>query len=519
MKRLCLIGLCLLSLVPSRAETPRVRDVSAPQAAVAAPKREFRGAWIQTIAQSQYAGMDEATMKSYFCQMLDSLEKTGINAVLFQVRPQADAWYKSSYEPWSTFITGRPGKNPGWDPLQFMIEQCHSRCMELHAWINPYRVRLTYRETDSRDPFIRKHRDWMLRYGNALWFDPGIPECRAHIVKVATELVKNYDIDGLHMDDYFYPYPIAGKEFPDVASYEKYGPSQGYTGSEAKPDWRRDNVNRLVFELHTMVKSIKPWVEFGISPFGIHRNLKQDPDGSQTNGLSNFDDLYADALTWMRQGWVDYCIPQLYWETGHPQADYQTLLDWWSDHRFQAKLYIGQDVARSMKPRIVDEGRPETKLPQWRVKLDAERACEGSMGCCFFPASELVADNGGAASILRNEYYSHPALLPSLATDSLLPEPVYQLDVQQDYERGNHLVWKSVNVKDQSLQPKMYAIYRFKKGENENLSDASHLIGLTQETFFIFPPHPTTGEWTYLVTSIDHLRRESAAERIVIRVR
>lgn len=476
--------------------------------ALEAPKREFRGAWLHTINQPKYAQMNELQMQTYFTDLLDSLHAAGINAVLFQVRPQADAWYKSSLEPWSVFITGKQGKNPGWDPLAFMVEECHKRNMDIHAWINPYRVKFSFQESDFKEPFVRKHKQWILRYGNALWFDPGIPACQEHIVAVVRDIVKNYDVDGLHLDDYFYPYPLAGESFPDESSYAEYGAAQGYTGTAQKADWRRNNVNTLVRRIHETIREEKPWIRFGISPFGIHRNIHQDSDGSQTNGLSNYDDLYADALLWIKEGWIDYCIPQLYWEIGHTRADYKILIDWWGRHVGESALYIGQDILRTMKPKQLDE------------KMTLSRQTPHVQGNCFWPAYELENNAGHITDSLKNKYHAYPALLPADHIDCEdVPEPVYALDVRHDYQLGPHLSWKTVRSKSETKKAKYYVIYRFRKGfEQEDINRPENIIGITQNKYFAFPRHAYTGEWVYLVTAVNRLHQESPAERIVIRV-
>lgn len=471
------------------------------------PKHEFRGAWISTIHQTRYAGMSKTEMQAYFNRLLDTLQDAGINVVLFQVRPQSDAWYKSSYEPWSSFITGKSGRNPGWDPLAFLVEACHERNMDLHAWINPYRVRMTVREEDYKDAFVRKNRQLILRYGRSLWLDPGLPESRNHILKVVREIVAGYDIDGIHLDDYFYPYPVAGEQFPDDASFAKYASAQGF-GRDERAAWRRDNVNRLVFGLHELISELKPWVRLGISPFGIHRNERQDPDGSRTNGLSNYDDLYADALLWMNEGWIDYCVPQLYWEIGHDRADYATLIDWWGRHRGESALYVGQDVDRTMK------------ASQLGAKLQLERENGHFSGNCFFPAYELEADNGHIRQQLRELWHRYPALVPAdkIGLDKT-PEPVFALDVRQDYVLGAHLTWRPVKTSDAANRASYYVIYRYFKGEEEDMEDPAHIVGLSRDPLFVIPPHPYKGEWVYLVTTVNRLHRESAPERIVIRVR
>ena len=253
------------------------------------PKREFRGAWIHTVGNQQFKNMSTDSVKQLFIKTLDNFAKAGINAVIFQVRPQADAFYKSELEPWSRFLSGIQGVAPAqeWDPLQFMIEESHKRGMELHAWCNPYRVTSNDTEQLHPDHLYFKKPEIFKKYGKQLYFDPGEPEAIEHTVKVIADIVTRYDLDAIHFDDYFYPYPIAFEEFHDDASFVKYAQKQGFEYWQ-KADWRRNNVATLIKELNDTIKAIKPWVRFGISPFGIHRNLKDTPDGSgsKTNGLS-----------------------------------------------------------------------------------------------------------------------------------------------------------------------------------------------------------------------------------------
>lgn len=483
-----------------------------------AAKHEFRGTWISTVFQDKYASMSPSETRAYFRQLLDTLQSAGINVVLFQVRAEADAWYKSSYEPWSRLITGKSGKNPGWDPLRFMVEQCHLRNMDIHAWINPYRVRQTAKPLDSKDAFIRKHTSWIIRYGNSMWLDPGLPECRAHIVKVVRELVHDYDIDGLHMDDYFYPYPVSGELFHDEKSFARYG-----RGMELA-DWRRNNVNQLVEELSDVIHEEKPWVQFGISPFGIHRNQKQDPDGSQTNGLSNYDELYADALTWMREGWIDYCVPQLYWEIGHKLADYDILIEWWRRHSYGTTLVVGQDVARSMKS--LPDGYNSDYSWQLEEKIYKQQSLAGVHGSCFFPAYELEADNNGVLDILRKEFYASPALMttpPSMT--SYQPEPVYGLELQP--ETSLSLRWNFISVENECWQPVSFAVYCFEKEEGmpvdysyvrQRIQDPATLIGMTRHPYYELVRLPV-GEWVYAVTSVSRSHVESDPNYLILEVK
>ena len=276
------------------------------------PKREFRGAWMQVV-NGQYNGMTSAEQQQRLSEQLDALQQAGVNAVIFQVRPEADALYVSYYEPWSRFLTGEQGRNPdeGWDPLQFMITACHARGMELHAWINPYRAKLKgLKKADMhyKHPWF-KFPERFVEYDGMLIFNPALQLNRDYICTVVSDIVRRYDVDGLHIDDYFYPYPVAGVPFPDDADFA--ADPRGFTD---KADWRRDNVNLLIQQLSSTIHDIKPWVKFGVSPFGIYHNEKASSavPGSATSGLQNYDDLYADVLLWIDKGWVDYTVPQLY---------------------------------------------------------------------------------------------------------------------------------------------------------------------------------------------------------------
>ena len=308
------------------------------------PLREFRGAWLHTVWQTQYKSRGTEANKRVLEQQLDSLHLAGINAVFFQVRPQADAFYDSKMEPWSCYLTdGGKAPVPFWDPLEFMVEQCHKRGMELHAWLNPYRVTSKTKQIAAlpKKHIYHKHPERFLRYDGKLYFDPGLPENREFIGQIVEDIIRRYDVDGIHFDDYFYPYPVKGKEFPDAKSYAKYGKGM------KRADWRRRNVDLLIKEVHERISAVKPWVRFGVSPFGIYRNKKSDPKGSDTNGLENYDSLYADVLLWEGKGWVDYLMPQLYWELDHKSASYRVLIDWWNRNVSNRHLYIGQDVVAS----------------------------------------------------------------------------------------------------------------------------------------------------------------------------
>ncbi len=466
-----------------------------------APKREFRGAWIQCV-NGQFQGMTAERMQRTLISQLDVLQRAGINAIIFQVRAEADALYQSSYEPWSRFLTGVQGKNPGWDPLQWMIEECHKRNMELHAWINPYRAKT--KSTAALSPLhpYQKHPERFVTYAGQLYFNPGMPENRQYICQIVRDIVNRYDIDALHMDDYFYPYPNPGEDFPDAPAFAQYG--RGYAN---KGDWRRDNVNILIKEIHETVRACKPWVKFGVSPFGIYRNQKSDPNGSKTNGLQNYDDLYADVLMWVNNGWVDYNIPQIYWEIGHKAADYDTLIRWWAKHAANRPLFIGQDVLRTVKN--ADLQNPA--VHQLAAKMKLQRTLPGVEGSCQWYAAAVVDNPGNYRSMLERDYHRYPALQPAMPfMDDKAPSKVKKLKPVWT-EDGYILFWTAPKAKGVMDEAALYVVYRFAKGEKVDLEDPSKIVTLTRNTFFQLPYEDGKTRYTYVVTALDRLHNESKA--------
>ena len=305
----------------------------------------FRGAWIATVANIDWPSTEavgnDSLQKAEMVWILDSLESLGINAVIFQVRPTADALYQSEYEHSSHWLMGKQGDSLTYDPLAWTIEKAHERHMEVHVWLNPYRVNLAKTDTSTicADHIWRKHPEWFWEYNKQWYFNPGLDITREWICTVVQDIVYRYDIQAIHMDDYFYPYPAGGKPLPDVKTFEKY--PRGFDNIE---DWRRDNVNRAIQEISATIHECKDSVQFGISPFGVWRNASVDSTGSKTTaGITNYDDLYADIRLWIREGWIDYVLPQLYWEIGKKAADYETLAHWWANEvrGTNCKLYIG----------------------------------------------------------------------------------------------------------------------------------------------------------------------------------
>lgn len=471
------------------------------QTGSAYPKREFRAAWIQSV-NGQFRGMPTEKLKQNLIGQLNSLQKAGINAIIFQVRPEADALYASRLEPWSRFLTGVQGKapEPYWDPMQFMIDECHKRGMEFHAWINPYRTKTTLKSELAPNHVYNIHPEWFVTYGDQLYFDPALPESRRHICMVVSDIVSRYDVDAIHMDDYFYPYPIKGKDFPDDASFARFG-----GGFSNKGDWRRSNVNVLIKKLHETIREIKPWVKFGVSPFGIYRNESSDPLGSKTKGLQNYDDLYADVLLWAREGWIDYNIPQIYWHIGHPVADYETLVKWWARNTENRPLFIGQSVMNTVQN--ADPKNPSiNQLPR---KMALQRAYQTIGGSCQWPASAVVENAGKYRDALIAEFHKYPALPPVFDfMDNEAPAKVRKMKPVWT-EDGYILFWTAPKYKEEMNRAVQYVVYRFNDKEKVNIDDPSHIVAITRDNFYKLPYEDGKTKYRYVVTALDRLHNES----------
>ena len=471
------------------------------QTGSAYPKREFRAAWIQSV-NGQFRGMPTEKLKQNLIGQLNSLQKAGINAIIFQVRPEADALYASRLEPWSRLLNGVPGKapEPYWDPMQFMIDECHKRGMEFHAWINPYRTKTTLKSELAPNHVYNIHPEWFVTYGDQLYFDPALPESRRHICMVVSDIVSRYDVDAIHMDDYFYPYPIKGKDFPDDASFARFG-----GGFSNKGDWRRSNVNVLIKKLHETIREIKPWVKFGVSPFGIYRNESSDPLGSKTKGLQNYDDLYADVLLWAREGWIDYNIPQIYWHIGHPVADYETLVKWWARNTENRPLFIGQSVMNTVQN--ADPKNPSiNQLPR---KMALQRAYQTIGGSCQWPASAVVENVGKYRDALIAEYHKYPALPPVFDfIDNEAPAKVRKMKPVWT-EDGYILFWTAPKYKEEMNRAVQYVVYRFNDKEKVNIDDPSHIVAITRDNFYKLPYEDGKTKYRYVVTALDRLHNES----------
>ncbi|MBF2015150.1 MAG: family 10 glycosylhydrolase [Rivularia sp. T60_A2020_040] len=377
------------------------------------PNREFRGAWVASVWNSDWpsrAGLSIEQQKAELIQILDQLQELNFNALILQVRPEGDALYNSKYEPWSAWLTGTQGKAPGYDPLEFAIAECHKRNIEFHAWFNPYRASTSHVRVKNVAPHLAvTNPEVVYRWGTQLWMDPGAKVVQDRAYNVIMDVVQRYDIDGIHLDDYFYPYPISGESFPDSKTYAA---DQNAGGKLSLNDWRRDNVNRMMQRLWQGIKSVKSHVKFGISPFGIYR--PGEPSGIQ--GLDAYSVLYADAKKWLQEGWLDYIAPQLYWRIDQTAQSYPILLEWWTSiNSKQRHVYAGNTIARL-------DGEAWTQeeiLKQVAISRSLNKSL--SLGNIFFSVNAIKENRQNIADKFKSLLYKEPALVPVMQWQNTLP--------------------------------------------------------------------------------------------------
>jgi uncharacterized lipoprotein YddW (UPF0748 family) len=367
-------------------------------------KREMRGAWIASVWNINFPSSSKLTadqQKAELNTMLDKLQEAGFNSVFFQVRPEGDALYQSELEPWSNSLTGTQGKDPGYDPLAYLVEEAHERNLEVHAWLNPYRAKAASPKQVAPHLAVL-HPEHVHDYGNVKWMDPGAEVVQERLVKVCEDLAERYDIDGIHFDDYFYPYPN-GKEFPDDSTWREY---QREGGKLSRADWRRENVNEAVKSVEEALDAKKGYVRFGISPFGLP--APDRPEG--TWGFDQYEGLYADTQKWMDEGWVDYLAPQLYWPTDKRGQEYEKLVKWWNDHSGDnCAIFAGNNVQAlgTKSSWTVDEFRKQ-------VRLSREHAGPAGAGNLWWHVGPVLENKAGIRDVFKNELYKEPALTPVL---------------------------------------------------------------------------------------------------------
>jgi len=463
------------------------------------PAVEMRGVWIATVANIDWPSsktLKTKDQKKEITEILDFYSKLNFNTIYLQVRPSADVFFKSKLEPWSYYLTGIQGKKPGYDPLKFWIEEAHKRGINIQAWINPYRITNSKNEKLSKNHPAMMHKDWVVEYGGKMYYNPGLSECKNHIKIMIKEIVQKYDVDGIHMDDYFYPYPVAGQAFPDSMTFEN-----DKKGFENIDDWRRFNVNETIREISLLIKDLKPYVEFGVSPFGVWRNNNDDAKGSNTRaGVTNYDHLYADVLHWMKKGWVDYVTPQLYWRRSHPSVSFDTLTTWWSNNSYGKKVYIGHAVYK------LNSGNEDWSSANEIIEqIDIVRKDSIAAGSVFFSHNHLKNNRLGIADSLWQKTYKYPALAPNVNADNSV-QICPPCNIKTDEKS---LKWKYDKLKC-GQKPQRYAVYLILKGGVRQLVYTCSKPKLMKEDF------PDVGEGVFGVQITSLFRnQESFGSEIV----
>ncbi len=497
--RILIIYLCFLTFANLSAQEPNL-----------SPLFEFRGVWIATVANIDWPsrpGLPSEDQKRELLWILDQHQRLNLNAVMFQVRPATDAFFAHGKEPWSYYLTGNQEKapDPFYDPLEFAIRSAHDRSMELHAWFNPYRAA---NDTDykkrSPDHISRTRPEWFFTYGSKTYFNPGIPEVREYIVEIILDVVRRYDIDGIHFDDYFYPYP-GDAPLPDTLTYEKYGSGQ-FSNIE---DWRRNNVDQLIRQLDEEIHRVKPHVKFGISPFAIWRNQQDDARGSETNGFSSYHGLYADVYKWMQEGWMDYVNPQIYFPFHYPPAAFEKLLDWWDENNFGVQVLVGQAAYRALEGK--NGWEDWSQLPRQVRTLRRKNHIDGSV---YFSSRSLMDNRAGFADSLRTDLYRHPALPPPMSwIDSI--QPPAPVNVRTTIiDRFARIRWDW--PEEQNIRDDIYGsvIFRFEESETPDFESGEHIIAIRYNTdeFYFDTTREPGKKYQYVVRTIDRMKNLSPEE-------
>lgn len=479
-------------------------------------KREFRAVWIASVTNIDWPSskyLSPTNQRNEFISILDKHQQNKMNAVIVQIRPSCDAFYPSTIEPWSEWLNGTQGTapNPYYDPLAFMINETKKRGMEFHAWFNPYRAVVNTNSSSVHSSHISvTHPEWIVTYGTLKVLNPGIPAVRDYVTSVIMDVVRRYDIDAVHFDDYFYPYPQSGQTFNDDSTFAQY--PNGFTN---KSDWRRDNVNRLVKMISDSIKSVKPYVKFGISPFGIWANSSSNPAGSATSGLQSYYEIYCDSRKWIQEGWLDYILPQIYWSIGYSPAKYEVLVPWWANTNTIRHFYVGHAAYK-----IGTTSDPNwTNYNQIPNQIILNRNNPKVHGSCFFSSRSITYNLGGVQDSLRNNYYSNPALIhPMKWIDSIPPLPPVNLQANGNGTIVN-LTWQKPGTALDGDLPKYFVIYRSEYPDNIDLNNSIFIRKITVNDTTAFTDNVVSGKgYRYAVTSVDRIHNESEPLEILYNV-
>lgn len=476
------------------------------------PKREFRAAWVATVDNIDWPSkknLSTATQQQEFIRILDKHQQLGLNAAMVQVRAAADAFYARSTEPWSEWLSGTQGKSPDpyYDPLEFMIQESHKRNIEFHAWLNLSRGTHKVSKSLAENHITKVHPEWFFKYDNHLLFNLGLPEVREYIIDIVRNIVRFYDVDGIHFDDYFYPYTVVGQQINDGLSFQKYGGD--FTSIE---DWRRYNVDQTIKGIGDAIKAEKPRVKFGVSPFSVWRNASADVLGSPTQGgQTSYDNLYADTRKWFREGWIDYIAPQVYFTFEFDKVPYKVMTDWWAEQPSNRHIYMGHGTYRVGNQDRDAAWNMPNQIPRQVRYNRVKRAVQGSI---FYNTSSLFKNNLGVADSLQ-QLFKMPALTPVMPwKDNVPPNAPQNVMVKRVRGIGAVVTWEEPRVASRDNEPiHKWVVYRFETNEVMNLEDPARILSIVPNSGLLNYLDKTASSdksYIYLVTALDRLQNESA---------
>ncbi|MCP4520336.1 MAG: family 10 glycosylhydrolase [Cytophagales bacterium] len=467
------------------------------------PKHEVRGLWVTTAYNLDWpssSSLSAKEQKEEFIELLESHQDKHINTIFLQIRIAGDALYKSKYEPWSKVLTGKQGEKPEYDPLQFAIEECHKRNIELHAWLNIFRANNGKKSgRRSRKSLVKKQPKWFIKTPKGPFFNPGVPEVHDYLTKVVLDVVQNYDIDAIHFDDYFYPQEIHGVEIKDHKLWKKSN------SSLSLEDWRRNNVDEFIHKISKAIKKEKPYVKFGISPAAIWRHKSKDTLGSKTSrAISSYDDLYGDSRKWLQKGWIDYLAPQLYQSTKYQYADFNTVLEWWDEQEFDHHLYIGHAIYKVGTKQAGWENMQE--IPN---QVESSREYEKVFGNAFFRAANFNKDTKEIEEELIDQFFTYKALVPPMPwIDSIPPNAPRNLYIKST-EKGNFLTWTAPKPAKDDQKAYRYLVYRTELNYEIDFEHPKYIISHQEGTSFLDTTALKNINYLYFVTAVDRLGNES----------
>lgn len=461
-------------------------------------EREMRGIWVASVANIDWPsapGLPDSALKAEADVILDRSAAMGLNVVFLQVRPSSDALYFSRIEPMSYYLVGKNFDSlPSFDPLAYWIEGAHRRGMELHAWINPFRVTPKADFPVAGGHISQTHPEWIIKYAGKLYLDPGIPAARDYVCRVVMDIVSRYDIDGIHFDDYFYPYPSKGEVFADSGSFAAYNPSHLLL-----PNWRRANVTAVISSVADSIRAAKPWVQFGISPFGVWRNKKDDAKGSDTRaGVTDYDVLYADILNWIENNKIDYVVPQIYWEHGNKWCDFDVLQKWWGERSTDStKVFIGHAVFKVNDGKVPGAGwNSKSEMPDQMNKVRSNKKLDGSV---FFSYRQFNRDIMGLEGYLQNDFYRHKTLQVPMTKGKANDIVVKHLE-----RDGDKLCW---DVEGDTANVRFYVVFRALRSEVDKIGTNESVLQIVDRRCVSIHIAPGRRQrYVYRIAAVDKYR-------------